>query len=314
MKMKNYKYLFIAGCILLFSSCKNEFKSDASGVFEADEVIVSAQQTGQLLYFQVNEGNRLTKDSVVGQIDVTTDQLRAAQIEASIKALKEKTDNPRNQVEFIRKQLIVQQSQLAQQEREKIRTENLLKSDAATQKQLDDINALIDQLQKQIAATQQQMQLSLSNINTQNRSIMSDQTPLVKSVDEVKDQIRKGIIICPITGTVLTKYAYEGEMTAVGKALFKIADVDTITLRAYISGDQLAQVKLGQIVKVLVDSNQNSYKEYPGTISWISSQAEFTPKTIQTKDERANLVYAIKIRVKNDGYLKIGMYGEVRFN
>jgi HlyD family secretion protein len=311
--MKKTLY-FIAGLTLLIAtSCKNKFTSDASGTFEADEVIVSAEQTGKLLTFNINEGDTLQKNAVVGQIDVTTDKLKAAQIEASINALHQKTNNPEEQVYFIKKQMIVQQAQLTQLTREKNRIENLLKADAATQKQLDDINASIDQLQKQIAVSNQQMQLNVSNINTQNRSILSEQNPLQKSVDQIKNQISKGEIINPVTGTVLTKYTYQGEMTAVGKALYKIANLDTITLRAYVSGVQLPQIKLGQVVKVLIDNGKNDFKDFSGKITWISSKSEFTPKTIQTKDERANLVYAIKIRVKNDGYLKIGMYGEVRF-
>ncbi len=312
--MKKTVYFLASIILLAITSCRNSFKSDASGTFEADEVIVSSEQTGKLLSFPVSEGDTLAKNDIVGQIDVTTDKLKAAQIEASINALQQKTNNPEEQVFFFKRQLMVQQAQLAQQLREKNRIENLLKADAATQKQLDDINAAIDQLQKQIAVTQQQMQLNVSNVNTQNRSILSEKDPLQKSVAQVQNQISKGAIICPITGTVLTKYAYEGEMTSIGKALFKIANLDTITLRVYISGTQLPQVKLGQPVKVLIDNGDKDFKEYTGKISWISSKAEFTPKTIQTKDERANLVYAVKVRVKNDGYLKIGMYGEVKFD
>jgi HlyD family secretion protein len=310
--MSNKLFLISALTILTFTSCKNKFESDASGMFEAEEIIVSAQQNGQLLSFNVKEGDSLTKNVIIGHIDVTGDKLKAQQVEASINALNEKTNNPQEQVAFYKKQIEVQQSQLSQMMREKTRIENLLKADAATKKQLDDINASVDQLQKQINVTQQQIQLSLSNINTQNRSILSEKNPLEKSVAQIEYLISKGEIVCPITGTVLTKYAYEGEMTSTGKALFKIANLDTMTLRAYISGDQLGQIKNGQVVKVLIDNGKNDYKEYSGTISWIASKAEFTPKTIQTKDERANLVYAIKVRVKNDGYLKIGMYGEVR--
>jgi HlyD family secretion protein len=310
--MTNKYILLAAVSALLISSCKNKFESDASGMFESEEIIVSAQQTGQLLNFNVNEGDNITKNTIIGHIDVTGDKLKVQQVEASITALSEKTNNPQEQVAFYKKQIEVQQAQLSQLTKEKNRIENLLKADAATKKQLDDINASIDQMQKQINVTQQQIQLSLSNISTQNRSIMSEKNPLEKSVEQIQYQISKGDIVCPITGTVLTKYAYEGEMTASGKALFKIANLDTLTLRAYISGDQLGQIKNGQVVKVLTDNGKKDYKEYTGTISWISSKAEFTPKTIQTKDERANLVYAIKVRVKNDGFLKIGMYGEVR--
>lgn len=310
MSQKNMLVIMIA--LLTLSSCKNKFESDASGMFEAEEIIVSAQQSGQITELNINEGDSVDQNKIVGQIDVTGDKLKAEQVNASINALNEKTNNPQAQVAFYQKQIEVQQAQLAQQMKEKTRIENLLKADAATKKQSDDINAAIDQLQKQIAVTQQQVQLSLSNINTQNRSILSEKDPLEKSIAQIQYQISKGAIVAPISGTILTKYAYKGEMTATGKVLFKMANLDTMTLRAYISGDQLGQIKSGQQLKVLIDNGAKDYKEYVGTISWIASKAEFTPKTIQTKDERANLVYAIKVRVKNDGYLKIGMYGEVR--
>jgi HlyD family secretion protein len=208
----------------------------------------------------------------------------------------------------------VQQSQLNQLIHERTRTENLVKADVATQKQLDDMNSAVDQMKKQMLVTEQQIKVQLSNTGTQNRSILSESSPLQKQVAQINEQLSKANIINPINGTVLTKYAEEGEVTAPGKALYKIADLSVLTLRAYITGAQLSQVKLNQNVQVLVDSGAKSYQTYPGTITWISDKAEFTPKSIQTKDERANLVYAIKIKVKNDGYLKIGMYGEVKLN
>jgi HlyD family secretion protein len=295
-----------------FMACNNNKKDyDASGNFEADEVIVSAQQTGQLLSFNVREGDVLKEGDVLGKIDVTGISLMQQQIKASVNALQEKTTDPQPRIALIKKQLAVQQAQLSQQLREKTRIENLVKAEAATRKQLDDINALIDQLQKQIGATKQQIVVEETNIATQNRSIMSEKTPLEKSIDQYQDQIRKGKIVNPVRGTVLTKYAMQGEMAMVGKALYKIANLDTLILRAYITGNQLSQIKLGQTVSVRIDAGNKSYKNYSGVVTWISAKAEFTPKTIQTKDERANLVYAVKISVKNDGYLKIGMYGEI---
>ena len=299
---------------LAFSFCiRDKNKPDASGVFESDEVIVSAEQTGKLLSFKVKEGDALTKGATIGQIDVSNIVLQKQQVEATIAALKEKTTNPVPQVDLISRQLEVQKSQLATQLRERTRTENLIKGDAATQKQLDDINAQIDMLQKQIAVSEQQIALDKSNIATQNRTIYSEQNPLQKSAAQIQDQINKGQIINPINGTVLTKYALEGEMTSTGKALYKIANLDTLNLRAYITGSQLDKIKLDQEVKVKTDDGSKNYRNYTGRIFWISDKSEFTPKTIQTKDERANLVYAIKVRVKNDGYLKLGMYGEVNF-
>jgi HlyD family secretion protein len=300
--------------IVLFSACNsNKIKTDASGVFESDEVIVSAEQSGKILSFPIKEGDTIRKGAVIGDIDMSNTVLQKQQVQATIQSLKDKTTDPGPQIELAKKQVAVLQSQLAQQLREKTRTENLLKADAATQKQLDDINASIDQLRKQISVSQQQVSLYQSNIATQNRTVYSEQDPLEKSVAQIQDQINKGKIVNPIKGTVLTKYALEGEMTTTGKALYKIANLDTLTLRAYITGSQLTGVKLGQAVKVYTDDGAKNYKEYPGQVSWISDKSEFTPKTIQTKDERANLVYAVKIRVKNDGYLKLGMYGEVKF-
>lgn len=309
--------LFICGAALIVfatSACnRNKIKTDASGVFESDEVIVSAEQSGKIVSFPIHEGDTLARGEKVGQIDMSNTILQKEQVEATIAALREKTTNPRPQTELVQRQLAVQEAQLAQQEREKVRTENLLKADAATQKQLDDINASIDQLQKQIAVSRQQIALDDSNIATQNRTIYSEQTPLERSAAQIQDNINKGQIINPIRGTVLTRYALQGEMTTTGKALYKIANVDTLTLRAYVTGSQLTQIKLGQTVTVYSDEGTSQYRQYSGEIYWISDKSEFTPKTIQTRDERANLVYAVKIRVRNDGYLKLGMYGEVKF-
>lgn len=310
------KLFFLGAACISFATVacnSNKIDTDASGVFESDEVIVSAEQSGNLLSFPIQEGETLRKGQLAGNIDMSNTILQKQQVLASIDALKEKTTNPRPQIELVRRQLAVEESQLEQQEREKSRTEALLKADAATQKQLDDINSSIDQLQKQIAVSKQQIALDNSNIATENRTIYSEQAPLEKSAAQIQDNIDKGRIINPITGTVLTKYALQGEMTTMGKALYKIANLDTLTLRAYITGSQLTGVKLGQTVKVYADQGTEQYREYPGQVYWISDKSEFTPKTIQTRDERANLVYAVKIHVKNDGLLKLGMYGEVKF-
>ena len=307
--MKNI--VVIISAALFLNACTQQMDYDASGNFEADEVIVSAQQSGVLLAYEVEEGMQLKTGDRVGQIDVTLIELQKQQTEASIAALSEKTIVPSDQTELVRRQLEVQKSQLAQQLREKTRTENLVKADAATRKQLDDINAGIDQLEKQIAVTEQQLKLNTYNTHTQNRSILSEKEPLEKAVAQLQEQINKGQIINPINGTVLVNYALPGEMQVVGKPLYKIANIETLDLRAYVTGTQLPHITLGQEVTVRIDDGKDGYKEYAGTIRWISDKSEFTPKSIQTKDERANLVYAIKVNVKNDGYLKIGMYGEV---
>jgi HlyD family secretion protein len=311
--MKYSSFFSLIGIIVLASCSHKKIDTDASGVFESDEVIVSAEQNGKILSFPIHEGDTLAKGVRVGNIDMSNMAIQKQQVEATIAALRDKTTNPHPQTELVQRQLAVQESQLAQQLREKTRTENLLKADAATQKQLDDINSAIDQLQKQIAVSKQQIALDNSNISTQNRTVYSEQAPLEKSAAQIQDNINKGQIINPINGTVLTKYALEGEMTTTGKALYKIANLDTVILRAYITGGQLTQVKLGQTVKVYSDEGTDQYREYTGEVYWISDKSEFTPKTIQTRDERANLVYAVKIHVKNDGLLKLGMYGEVKF-
>jgi HlyD family secretion protein len=300
--------------VTLLAACngnRNDF--DASGTFEADEVIVSASSNGKILSLSIDEGSVLSKDSIVGLVDPADIDFQKQQVEQSIQALNEQTINVQPQIKLLRDQLNVQQSKLDNLLHEKQRTQNLVKADAATGKQLDDINAQIDMLSKEMEVTRQQINVQLNNSGTQNRSILSQGKPLEKKVAQLEDQLAKTSIKNPINGTVLVKYAEPGEMTSSGKPLYKIADLSTVLLRAYISGSQLSQVKLGQTVKVLVDDGKDKYKEHSGIISWISDKAEFTPKTIQTKDERASLVYAMKIKVKNDGYLKIGMYGEVKF-
>jgi len=299
--------------VLFLNACTNQSNFDASGNFEADEVIVSAQQNGELLSYEVKEGKQLKAGEKVGRIDVREVELQKQQKEASIAALNDKTAAPSDQVELIRRQLDVQKAQLAQQQREKTRTENLLKVDAATHKQLDDINASIDQLNKEIAVTQQQIKLSTYNTNNQNRGILSEKAPMEKAAEQLQEQINKGQIINPVSGTVLINYALRGEMQVTGKPLYKIANTEILDLRAYITGAQLTQIKLDQKVTVQIDNGKKGHRGYTGTIVWISDKSEFSPKTIQTRDERANLVYAIKVSVKNDGFIKIGMYGEVIF-
>ena len=296
-------------------ACNNNKRTfDASGTFEVDEVVVSSEVPGKILSLTVNEGDTISQGKVVGEIDSTNLILQKQQVQATIHSLSEKEASVTPQVDLLQKQLAVQESQLQNLLHEKTRFENLLKQDAATGKQVDDISAQIDVAQKQIAVTRQQIDVQRNNVSTQNRSIMSERSPLEKQIDQLNNQIDKTDIVNPVSGTVITKYAETGELTSAGKALYEIADLSEMILRAYISGSQLSQVKLGQTVKVLVDNGTNAYKEMSGIVTWISDKAEFTPKTIQTKDERANLVYAIKIRVKNDGYLKIGMYGEVILN
>jgi HlyD family secretion protein len=315
MGMKLRLLIYISLASFSFFSCNpNARDFDASGTFEADETIVSSEVGGQIESLNIREGSVLAKDSVVGYIDSVPLQLQKAQAEATLDALHEKTVNVAPQVKLLNDQINVLEVQLENALNEKDRTERLIKADAATQKQLDDINTQIAVYRKQIAVNKQQIKVQESATNSQNRTVLSQEKPLKKSIAQIEDQLKRAIIKNPVKGTVLTKYAMAGEYTPPGKALYSIGDLSVITLRVYVTGNQFAQIKLNQPVKVFVDSTEKSYREYPGVITWISDKAEFTPKTIQTKDERANLVYAVKIQVKNDGLLKIGMYGQVKFN
>ena len=312
MKTRILLYLALLPAIMAGCSSNNNI-SDAEGTFEADEVIVSAEVPGKIMTLNLDEGSVLKKDSLVGEIDSMPLQLQKAQVEASIGALHEKTLDVAPQIKLLLDQIAVQKTQLANAMMERDRTERLIKADAATTKQLDDWNNQVDVLKKQVAVNEQQIKVQETSTGTQNSSVLSESKPLRQSVAQIEDQLKRTNIKNPVNGTVLTKYAMAGEETAAGKALYKIADLSVITLRVYITGTQVVQVKLGQNVKVLVDSTATTYRTYPGVVTFISDKAEFTPKTIQTKDERANLVYAVKIHIKNDGYLKIGMYGEVKF-
>lgn len=295
-----HKILIISACVLLFGGCRSDKEHfDATGTFEATEVIVSAETAGQIMEFQCEEGMQLKANQILGYIDTTQLYLKKKQLQAQIRAVLAKQPDIGTQLASIQEQIKTAQV-------DKQRIENLLAAGAATQKQLDDINAQIAILQKQLEAQQ-------SSLRTTTAGISSEVDPLVFQIAQIDDQLNKSQIINPVAGTVLTKYTEQGETASPGKALYKIADLDKMYLRAYISGDQLPGIKTGQDVKVLIDNGQGSYRAVTGTITWISDEAEFTPKTIQTKDERANLVYAIKILVHNDGYIKIGMYGEVQF-
>lgn len=308
--MKKTLYILIS----LLAACSQKEKTfDAEGSFEADEVIVSSELPGKLSSFHVQEGQNLEAGVTIGNVDALPIALQKEQVEASIQALSQKTMDVNPQIKLLQDQLSVQETQLQNLQQEKARIERLLKQDAATGKQLDDIRYQVDAMNKQMLVTKQQIAVQVNNINTQNRSILSEAPALQKKAAQLNDQIQRSAIINPIKGTVLSKYAQPGEITAAGKALYKIASLDTLTLRAYVTGDQLPSLKLGQSVKVYTDKGGKEYKEQNGMISWIADKAEFTPKTIQTKEERANLVYAVKVRVKNDGSLKIGMYADVKF-
>jgi HlyD family secretion protein len=294
------KKSIIIAALLLSACAGKKDQYDASGTFEAVETIVSAGASGVIKQFSVEEGQDLNANIVVGYIDSVQLYLTKKQLEAQINAVLSKRPNMSAQIAAL-------QEQLKQAEHEQQRLTNLLKADAATQKQLDDATAQVSIIKKQIEGQE-------SSLGITSKSINEESSPLSIQIAQLNDQLAKSKIVNEVKGTVLTKYAEVNEMTANGKPLYKIADLSVITLRAYVTGDQLPSLKLNQNVTIMVDASAEKQKSYVGTIEWISSKAEFTPKTIQTKDERANLVYAVKIRVKNDGYIKIGMYGEVKFD
>lgn len=298
MKVKPY---ILAVSLLVLSACTSqEEQYDASGIFETTEVIVSAKGTGELQSFQVEEGQAVRQGEVLGWIDTLQLSLKDRQLAASLLATESKRLDEKRQVAHLRQQI-------ENLQREKQRFTALLNAKAATAKQVDDIDYQIKVLQNQLVATQEQISSSNSSLSRQSESIQAQRA-------QMEDQIRNAMISSPITGTVLTKYAEQGEFAVPGKALFKVADVRRMKLRAYITADQLTQLKLGQQVTVYADSGETDRKSYTGRVVWIADKAEFTPKTIQTRNERANLVYAVKIAVENDGFIKRGMYGEVRFN
>jgi HlyD family secretion protein len=305
-------FLTVLSAISLYSCTNDKNSYDASGTFEATETIVAAEANGIIKQLDITEGQVLKAGQHIGYIDSTQLWLRRKQLQAQIQSVLSKSPDIGAQTSAFNKQVAVIQSQLNTQLHEKERIENLVKADAATPKQLDDIMGQVDALKKQLEVIHSQEIAQTSQLTTQRRGLTGDIIPLRVQIEQLNDQLQKCNIVNNVNGTLLAKYAEANEMTSPGKPLYKIADLSTVVLRAYFSGNQLSSVKINQPVKVLVDDTNKKYKEYPGTIEWISDKAEFTPKTIQTKDERANLVYAIKIRVKNDGFLKIGMYADVK--
>ena len=285
--------------VILLSACNNrDGNFDASGVFETTEIIVSAKGNGEILHFIITEGQEVEAEQTLGVIDTTQLYWRKEQLLSNIKAMDSRQVNVSVQVAAL-------QEQLATARREQQRFTQLLKDNAANQKQLDDINSQIATLEKQLAA-------QTETLRNSNSGIANEQQSLIAQIAQIDDQIKSSVIKSPIKGIVLGKYAEAGELAIQGKALFKVADMNNMFLRAYITASQLNDLKLGQQVKVFSDMGKSDRREYQGTVTWISDKAEFTPKTIQTRDERANLVYAVRIAVKNDGFIKKGMYGEIR--
>ena len=279
-------------------SCSNEADYDAQGTFEATEVVISAEGTGRILNFDIVEGEAIESNSTVGAIDSLQLHLQREQLKAQQVALLSSRPDKEKQVASLR-------SQIAKQRAELQRVENMLRDGAATTKQRDDIEAQIDILEGQLSAT-------LSTIDNNTSTINENAAALEAQIEALDDRIAKCRISSAVDGTVLVKYAEEGEFTTVGKPLMKVANLEDIYLRAYFTSDQLSKVNLGDEVTVTANFGGDERYDYKGRVVWISAESEFTPKSIQTKDSRANLVYAVKIAVKNDGRLKIGLAGEVK--
>lgn len=288
--------VFLGSC--LFFSCGNrQHDFDATGTFEATEVTVSAEASGRIMSFDVMEGQEVASGVRIGVIDTVQLYLAKLQLMQNVSSVQSNRPD-------VGKQIAAIQEQIAKQKTERIRVENLLKAEAATQKQLDDIVSAVAVLERQLVALHSSLQKNVSSIDAQSSAIEIQ-------VAQVEDQLSKCIITSPATGTILAKYAEAGELAVVGKPLFKVADTKHLFLRAYLMLSQLHEVKLGQKVRVFADFGGDNRREYPGTVTWISEKSEFAPKSIQTKDDRENQVYAIKVAIENDGYVKIGMYGEM---
>ena len=297
--MKTTKLIMAVGLAMLASCGNNEKEYDATGTFEATEVTVSAEQSGTLIRFDVNEGDEIASGKEVGLVDTTQLWLKVQQMDAA-KAVY------RSQKPDMEKQIAATRQQLAKARQEEQRYRELVADGAAPSKMLDDATS-------QVAVLQKQLDAQIATLNTQLSTLDSQLSTVDVQVIQLRDQLQKCHIVTPIAGTILEKYVEQGEFVATGKPLFKMADVQQMYIRAYITSSQLQNIKVGQKAKVFADYGDGQRKEYDGTVTWISSRSEFTPKTILTDDERADLVYALKVAVANDGYIKIGMYGEVSF-
>lgn len=290
------KVIYILATVL-FTACSSEKAFDAQGTFEATEVIISSEATGSILSFNAEEGSEVNIGKTIVEIDSTQLNLQRKQLNAQLNALINSKPDIKAQISSIKEQIAKQQVELQ-------RVENMLKDGAATPKQKDDLEAQIRILESQLSAT-------LSTLDKNTSTINNNALALEAQLSALNDRISKCKVTSPINGTVLVKYAQTGELATTGKPLFKVADLNKIYLRAYFTSDQLAKIKLGDKVKVIANFGAEERYDYQGTIAWIASECEFTPKTIQTNESRANLVYAVKIAVVNDGKLKIGLAGEV---
>lgn len=292
--MKNYNYILglSIAATTLFSCDNDNDKADGYGNFEATEITISAENNGKIIQFAINEGDKLKKEQFIGYIDTIPLALKREQLLVSKAVIGSKSKGVLSQINVLNAKLKTANTN-------KTRINNLIRENAATQKQLDDVTGEIDVIKSQV-----------KSVEIQNAPVVNELKSIDVQLKQIDDQINKSIITNPVNGTVLAKYAEPNEITAFGKPLYKIADLSTMQLRVYVSETQLANLKIGQEATVKIDANEGM-KSYKGTIGWIASEAEFTPKIIQTKEERAALVYAVKIDIKNDGSLKIGMPAEL---
>lgn len=292
------KIVFLSALLCTLISCQNNKKYDATGIFEATTVTVSSETNGKLISFTVEEGDSVTMGQQVGLVDTTLLSLQQKQLMSQQSAVEKSSPDIAAQVAALR-------TQIAHQQNECDRIARLLAGGAATMKQSDDANA-------QLATLRGQLEGLLSTLDKDRSSITESASALQYQREQIEEQIRKSNIVAPITGTILQKYAEQGEYATPGRPLFKMANLDNIYIRSYFTASQLANITIGQEVTVIADFGGDEQYEYPGKIIWIAQESEFTPKSIQTQDTRANLVYAVKIAVSNDGRLKLGQYGEVR--
>lgn len=326
--MKKNLFIIIALAMALTACGSGEKEFDATGTFEATEVTVSAKASGELRSFSIVEGQDVEKDMVLGGIDVTQLRLKKDELSTAYSQLganqrqldATKSVNSSRQLD-LEKQVGVIKQQIANARRERQRYSELVADGAVPRKQLDEIDYQIKVLEKQLAATVDQLTATNSSLDNQNLAtdaqiggIDAQRRGIEAQQAQIDDQISNATVKSPIAGTVLEKYVEQGEFVTTGKPLFKVADTRNMFLRAYITSAQLEKIKLGQKVTVMSDYGDNKGKSYEGTVAWISERSEFTPKTIQTDDERADMVYAVKIAVRNDGLLKIGMYGKVKLS
>lgn len=295
-----YLQILLAVAAVLCSSCSGKTEFDACGNFEADEILVSSQGTGQLMWSDIQEGMTVTAGNTLGIIDTVQLYLQKAQLESQLKSVMSSRPDVESQVASLR-------SQIANLKSEKSRLERLVAKGAAPTKQVDDIKA-------QIVILESQLDAQLSALSKNTSAVEFNANAISAQIDMVEDKISKCHIVSPVNGTVIAKYIHAGELVGMGTPIMKVADLENMFLRAYFTSDQFGSIVLGDKVTVTADFGGEQQFQYEGKIVWISSESEFTPKSIQTRNTRANLVYAVKIAVRNDGRLKIGTYGEVNIN